>query len=158
MDENTKVVEIKLLPKEASLLEYYFMGSPKWKCAKLAKYKSKNKRSLANTCTRIVSKYVSQAGKDEVSQRAGGHIAAWWRDLLWVKKQARAKRDLKNMVAALKMQGEAIGVLKAKEFEAEKGATIIINSAEKVEKKKPDKPKPTMKLLSFPTSGDEESD
>lgn len=162
MEQNEIETKVRLLPKEASLLEYYFMGLPKWKCAKLAKYKSKNKRSLANTCTRIVSRYVSQAGKDDISERAGGHVGAWWRDLQWAKRRAKAKGMVKDYLTALKLQGEAIGVLKAREMEAEPGSQIIINTEGKVQKKqnegkKPDKSKPAMRLVSLP-SIDGESD
>ena len=160
MKQENEKTEAKLLPKEARLLDLYFQGLKFYLCAKLAGYKAKSKQALANTTKRIVKKYVSEAGKDEISQRAGGHVAAWWRDLLWTKKRARARGDLKNMVAVLKMQGEAIGVLKAKEFEGDTGATIIINTGEKAQKKRDpekgaDKPKCVGNVFSFPTTNEE---
>ena len=122
-------------PREIKLLENYFLGLPLYLCAKLAKYRTTSKRKLRRITREVVERHVSQAGKDEIAQRAGGHVAAWWRDLLWAKKRARARGDLKNMVAVLKMQGEAIGVLKSKEFEGEQGATIVINTGSEGKKK-----------------------
>ena len=162
MDENKKETDVKLLPKERRLLSFYFQGLKMYLCAKCAGYRSKSKTVLARKTKQVVEEYVSQAGKDDIAQRAGGHVAAWWRDLLWTKKRARARGDLKNMVAVLKMQGEAIGVLKAKEFEGETGATIVLNMGEKDGKKrdpekKADKSKRVGNVFSFPTT-DEESD
>lgn len=141
MGESTKDQPSPLLPREVTLLENYFLGLPLYLCSKLAKYRTNSQKKLRKITKDVVEKYVSQAGKDEISACAGGHTAAWWRDLLWTKKRAKARGDLKNMVAVLKMQGEAIGVLKAKEFEGETGATIIINTDRKSPKEEPKKVK-----------------
>lgn len=162
MKQENEQAEVKLLPKEARLLDLYFQGLKYYLCAKLAGYKAKSKQALANTTRRIVKKYVSQAGKDDISGRADGHTATWWRDLQKVKRYCWAKKKTKDYLTALKMQGEAIGALKAKEFEADTGATIIINTDGKAQEKqdkekKPDKPKQVGKVFSFPIA-DGESD
>jgi len=139
MNDQKKEHPLSLLPREICLLENYFLGLPLYLCAKLAKYRTNSQKKLRKITKEVVEKYGLQASKEEISQRAGGHAAAWWRDLQWTKKRAKARGDLKNMVAVLKMQGEAIGVLKAKELDSEVGATIILSMDSKT-RKEPAKP------------------
>lgn len=83
----------------------------------------------------MIERYDSEASKEEIFIQAGLSVSLWIRNIMWLARHARAKRDLKAMSTWGKTVGEAIKVLKADAGEGEKGATIIIQGGEVQEPK-----------------------
>ncbi len=115
-----------LKPQEQLVLNLYWNGIPKWKCAKIANYKGKRRSALVQTADRIIKKYESQAGREELLNQAGLTDSRWVRNVIWLERHVKAKRSLKDMNTWLKTVGEAKGILKAKDFDGDAGAQIRI--------------------------------
>ena len=139
--EKSNSIWEKLLPRQQTCLTYYWSGLPRWKAAKHAGYKGKTKSALAHTCSFIIKRYVSEASQEEILDSCGLDRVSWARNVLWLIRHAKAKKDLKALATGLKLAGEARFILKHLEDEGEKGATIIINTDGKAEKKKPEEVK-----------------
>lgn len=109
-----------------------------YKAAKLAKFRAKSKQGLIAQAKRVLKRYGLQATKEEILTDAGITVFNLAMEGQKAKKYCWAKKDMKNWATIYKAQCEMIALLKGKEIEGEKGATIIINEG-KVEKPKKQK-------------------
>jgi len=117
-----------LLPREQKCLKLYVMGAPKWVSAKLAGYRQKSKVTLAAACTDTIQKAASQGSQEDFFTDIGLGRGEFARNLNWTIRHAKAKRDLKSLLTALKLNAETIGLIGKGMDVGEALAPIIIRN------------------------------
>lgn len=148
----------KLPRKEQIVIRALANGAKRWAAAKLAGYKAKSKKSLAETAKRIQEKYESRADKDELYAVVGLTPFRWAIGTARAMRYAWAKKDAKVWHQLNTKAGEAIGVLKSKDVDIDRGATIVIETskagAKKIEAEQRRIASGGAKVFNFPDEGD----
>lgn len=140
--EQTSDAWDNLAPRQQRAIFLYVTTTlPMWKVGKIAGYQGKEKRTLAAAVKEVLEKYEFEASQEEKFRRTGVTVLHWLRNIFWLERHAKAKRDLSAMGKWIDRVGESepIGLLKKKGEILERGATIIIRTEGEAQTPKQDK-------------------